>query len=294
MTEQIKTKNLKRHYLLTIIWLLIIVFLYFAFQFTLQQINYKKNNKQELDKLSNVKNQIYKTNQGQEINLTNSDEEQKRKTLNLTPSKDQASTTQQNQILQLQNDYNQLKLELERIKTNNKLPRMILSFVKLIDLTNLKQNYQPQLHQLELLFKGDKSLENKLEKLKSALAKSPKNNQELHQEYMQIINSNNSSKTFNQNKPKDFWQRLKLVVGNFITIKKINPAQQELEKIKLTEIEANIVIECYSKALEIIKELSVENQEIFLPLTNDLGNAIDLQNSQNDIYQYLNLLTFYP
>ena len=155
------SKILKR-----LFWLIICITILFIAAKIHDEYQYKKAAKLvTADQLSNIETQIYDTNS----NVDNGDVSSI-----ATNNGDVNSIKQQLQIEELQKQYQILRIELDKIKNQDKLPKTIIALVELKNQLELGKNYEENLGKLEALSAGDLVLNNKIEKLKAVLKNSPK------------------------------------------------------------------------------------------------------------------------
>lgn len=197
---------------------------------------------------------------------------------------------QQLQISELQNNFYELKTEVDRIKTGDALGKIILHFVKLQDLIAAKKDYRQELRNLELLCRSDFALSKKIEKLRQNLLTPSKTNAELVKEFALIYPQLKSKKI--EIESKGSWiGRIKAYIAQFITIKKTGSQRKTSFEIILDDLQKNIESKEYLKAINNIENLGPEYQEVLAKLKADLKNTNDFQQASDDIYRYLEMLS---
>jgi hypothetical protein len=285
MSEQQNTQEIKKskkRYLSIIFWLALIIFAYFSGQYLLGELSYKQAKKNAQSEFSNIETKIYQTP------LT-SPEDKKPDDKPLTQN--EILLKQQLQISELQNNFNALNQDLARLKTNDNLAKIILTFVKLQDLAASKQNYDAQLQKLEVLSRADFSLTNKIEKLKLTLQNQPKNYQELAGQFADLI-PQIKSKQIEIESGGTWWGKIKAIIAQFIVIKKTGEdnAGSDVESRALQILKA-LENNKLDQALQSLDKIGIDYQEIIIKFKTDLQNAASFEQASNDIYQYLEVLS---
>ena len=200
---------------------------------------------------------------------------------------------QQLQIADLQEEIKQIKTNLSKIKINDSLSKIILTFVRLEDLILSGQNYSAELQKLKLLAKSDFALSIKINNLKSALDVNPKINEELMTKFNQILPEIKLKQDEIAN--KDSWlQKPKAFISSFIKIKRTDGKDQKTNlEVSITKIQRDIEKQEYDQALHCIKNLDPAYQELLTELKHDLRDANNLEKSLQEIHRYLKALTDY-
>ena len=279
---------LKNKKLSIIFWLIIVAFIYFTIQYLFSEFSYQQTKRGVERRFSNIESKIYENIVGEDENKKNDNNAK------IQPQMDNAPLNytnillkQQLQISQLQNNYDALRVTLGRIKINDNLPKIILSFIKLINLVELKKNHDQELKKLELLCRADFVLSKKISILKKILQSQPKNNQELSENFINlipIIKAKEIEVTGNNN-----WSsKIKSTISKFVTIKRTdkNSIDSDLELL-IVNIYNTINNRQYDLALKNIENISDEYQNLLFIIKMDLQNTALLQKTKNDIYQYL-------
>ncbi len=281
--EQAINKPKKRRYSI-IFWLALLVFAYFAGKYLLSELHYKKAKENAQNQFPNIEAEIYQTPVASEKAATPDE-----KPLNQS----EILLKQQLQITELQNGFNALKLDFARLKTNESLAKIILSFVKLQDLAFKKQNYDFQLQKLEMLARADFALVSKIEKLKTALQTRPKSQQELSGEFADLVVQIKARKIEieSENKWGGAWLgKLKATISKFIIIKRTDEITAKSPS-DLTFISQNIENKQYEQALQNLSLIGNDYQEILTSFKTDLQNAAEFQKINDEIYRYLEMLS---
>ncbi len=275
-------KKPKKRYLSVTFWLALIIFAYFSGKYLLSEFSYKQAKDNAQSQFSNVETEIYQTPLTT-TEITQPDD----KPLN----QNEILLKQQLQIAELQNSFNVLKDDLARLKTNDSLAKIILSFVKLQDLVGAKQNYDAPLQKLEMLSRADFALTNKIEKLKAALQNQPKNSQELAKEFTDLI-PQIKARQAEIKSGGTWWGKIKGVIARFIVIKKTgeNNARSDVESQSLQILKA-LKNNNLEQALQSLNLMDVAYQEILVNFKVDLQNADAFKQISDGIYRYLEVLS---
>ena len=197
------------------------------------------------------------------------------------------------QIEELQKQYQVLKTELDKIKNQDRLPKIIIALVELQNQVELGKNHEGNLGKLEALSAGDLVLNNKVEKLKAILKNSPKHSKMISKNFANIIPQIIASK---YSAPEDagiigkIWNN----IAKLITIRRVDgivkKPQQNVDFIIL-QTEKLISEEKYEQALNILSTLGPDYQPILVKINFDLQNAADLQKINSEILSYLKELS---
>ena len=293
MTEQqniTKPKNNKR-YFSAIFWLALVIFIYFSGQYILNEFHYQQAKKEAKSEFPNIEAEIYKTNseapQSQPLSTVISEASKPLEPLNHTD----VLLKQQLQISELQNNYSTVKLDLERLKANDSLPKIILSFVKLKDLVDLKQNYSGELQKIEALCRADFAITSKISQLKLALQNQPKNNLELSAEFAQLI-PEIKAKKFEFESSQTWIGKIKATIAKFIVIKRTDGKNDGSSfETAIANTQNFINNRQYDKALQNLETLGCHYGEVLGIIKKDLQNADDFQKISDEIYRYLEVLS---
>jgi len=285
MSEQQTNQEIKKprkRYLSVTFWLALIIFAYFSWQYLLSEFNYRQARENAQSQFSNVETEIYQT--PLTIAETTKPDE---KPLN----QNEILLKQQLQIAELKNSFNALEIDLARLRSNDGLAKIILSFVKLEDLAEAKKNYDSQLQKLEVLSRADFALTNKIEKLKLALINQPKNSQELVTEFTNLI-PQIKAKQIEIESGGTWWGKIKGIIARFIVVKKTgeNNSSSDVELQALTIIKA-LENNQFDHALQNLDLIGEDYQEILANFKTDLQNANDFKQISDEIYRYLEVLS---
>lgn len=274
MPEQ-QEKKINKRYVSIIIWLVLIIFAYLAARHITNEISNKRAQKTAETPLINIA--PTPGNPASEAPQTTSD----------------ILLKQQLQISELQNNYNNLRFELERLKTGDNLPKIIFTFVKIQDLLNAKSDYASELQKLEVLCGRDIALSNKVAKLKFFLKNPPKNSAEIADEFSKTI-PEIIAKKIELNNKQGLWGKTKSVIARFITIRRVDGNAQTIEQnvdAVIMQSKNLIAQKQYGAALKTLNSLGEDYQPILIKLNIDLQNADGLQQISDEIYEYLKVLS---
>jgi hypothetical protein len=273
----IKTKSKKRYFSI-IFWLSTIILAYFLAQYFLNQ------DPQNVA-ISVAKIEIETK---PEVNKVETFAESAKEIIEKPLDKNEILLKQQMQISELQNGLNDLRLNLNKLKTSESLSKIILSFVRLRDLVDLKQNYDEELKKLAVLCRADFVISGHIEKLKLALQYQPKNNQELSQNFINLAPQIKAKKIEIKN-GESVHGRFKAAISKVFVIRK--SGENIGSDIALLSIENQIKNRKYGQAIQNIELIGGEYQEIFTILKVDLRKADDFQQVSDEIYKYLETLS---
>ncbi|MES2677356.1 MAG: hypothetical protein V4612_03465 [Pseudomonadota bacterium] len=281
MPEQ-PIKKSKKYYYLAVFWLTIIGLVYFSGKYLINEFHYKQAKDNAQSQFANIETEIYQTPIAH--SEANKIEE---KPLN----QNEILLKQQLQISELQNSFSALQLDLARLKTNDSLPKIILSFVKLQDLIAAGQNFDNELQKLEVLCRADFALTDKIIKLKLTLKNQPKNRQELAKEFANLI-PQIKAKQVEIKSGGTWWGRIKAVIARFIIIKKTGESNSasEVESAMFKIINA-IENNRLDVALQNVDLIGNDYREILAGFRNNLQSSSNFQQISNEIYKYLEMLS---
>lgn len=278
--QEIKKPRIKKHYAAIIFWSVLIIFAYFSARYITYELDYKKAQKAVNSQFTNLESKIYQTT------LPDNTTDQAK------PNSD-ILLKQQMQISELQNNYNNLRFELERLKTGDSLPKIILTFVELRDLIDTGSNYQEKLQKLEVLCGRDIALSNKIAQLKFFLQNKPKNSAQIAGEFSSLI-PEIIAKKIELNNNQNWWGKTKAVIARFITVRRVDgssqTAGQNVDSI-IMQSKNLIAKKQYGATLKILNSLGSDYQPLLVKLNFDLQNADGLQQISGEIYEYLKTLS---
>ncbi|MFT6220599.1 MAG: hypothetical protein ACJAVG_001319 [Rickettsiales bacterium] len=198
---------------------------------------------------------------------------------------------QQIQISDLRDDLNSLKLDVSRSKTNNNLPKIILTFIKLSDLVEENKPHEDLLRKLEILSKADFSLSSKVSYLRKNLIKEHKSQKELENQFS-YLTSQIKAKKYKIENENSWSDKAKSMISRFVIIRKTNEKNQASDiDILILKIENNIEQKEYDLALENIDLVGDDYQDILVDFKDDLEKSANLERSFEDLYQYLEALS---
>ncbi len=277
-----KIKKPKKRYLSVIFWIALIIFAYFSGQYLLSELDYKQAKESATSQFSNVETEIYQTP---------IDDTEIIKPDNHPLTQNEILLKQQLQIAELQKSFNILKEDVARVKTNDSLAKIILSFVKLQDLVEAKQNYDSQLQKLGVLGRADFALTNKIDKLKLALGNQPKNSQELTKEFADLI-PKIKAKQFEIDSGGTWLGKIKAATAQFIVIKRTdeNTASSDVE-LFIIKTQNAINNKQFDQALENFELIGDDYQKIVAAAKVNLANANNFEQISGEIYSYLEVLS---
>jgi hypothetical protein len=281
-------KKPKKRYYSAIFWLALIIFIYFVGQYLFREFTYKAAKNNARGEFSNIEAEIYqmplpdpKPIKAQEKPL----------------DQNEVLLKQQIQISELQNKFNTLQLDLIKLKTNDSLAKIILSFVKLHDLVEAggEVGYDSELERLVVLCRSDFALTSKIDKLKLILQNKPKNYQELSGEFANLIPQIKAKQVeigSGQGLVGSWWGRFKATVTRFIVIKKTgeNRSDSDVEFVMFKIVRA-LDNKRLDGALYHLNLVSQDYQEILATFKIDLQNANNFQQISDEIYKYLEVLS---
>ncbi|MCE3255133.1 MAG: hypothetical protein K0R25_627 [Rickettsiaceae bacterium] len=274
----------RKFYFSAIFWIALVIFTYFAARYFISEFKHRKDSASEIQDTDSTKQDQSLENPTEADKTTAGANEQ-------TLNSNDILLKQQLQISELQKNYNDLKLDVEKLKTNNELPKIILSFVKLQDLVSLKQNYNNQLQKLEVLCRADFALTAKISKLKIALQNQPKSNMELAEEFSKLIPKINAKRLESEGS-KGWIGKIKAFIGKFIIIKRTDGKGERANfDALITDAANSIANQQYDKALQAINLLGSQYASILSAIEIDLQNADYFQKTTDEIYQYLQTLS---
>lgn len=281
--QENEIKKPRKRYLSIIFWLALIIFAYFSVQYLWGEFNYKEAKENAKSQFSNIEAEIYKTTPLTSTEVTKPDDH--------PLTQNEILLKQQLQMAELQNNFNALKDDLARFKLNDSLPKIILSFVRLQDLSRAKQNYDSQLQKLEVLCRTDFAMTDKIIKLKAVLENQPKNREELAKEFADLI-PQIKAKQIEIESGGSWFGKIKATIARFIVVKRTgeNNASSDVE-LAIIKTQKAIENKRFDYALENFEMIGGDYQEILSGVKVDLKNADDFEKISDDIYRYLEVLS---
>lgn len=265
-------------------WLILAIVIIFIAAKIHDEYQYKKAAKLVTpDQLSNIETQIFDINSNADNNGS----------IAISSEGDTSLIKQKLQIEELQKQLQILQIELDKLKNQDKLPKIIIALVELQNQFELGKNYDGNLSKLEALSASDLVLNNKIEKLKAVLKNSPKHSREISNNFAGIIPQIIALK-YSEPQNTGIIGKIWNNISKLITIRRIDgivkKPKQNVDFIIL-QTEKLIAEEKYEQALNLLSTLGQDYQPVLVKVNFDLQNAADFQKVNSEILSYLKELS---
>jgi len=296
--QELDVKPKKKGHFFIIFWLLLVVGAFVITKYLFEEKKYHIFTKSATNEgLSNIDTKIYnKESDVAQLEIsrspaTKSDSEQLVSVNDEYSSKDLYASIirQQLQLDILQEKFMSLKIELGKIRNQDKLSKIIISFVEVKDCLEAQKNCTQQLEKLIILAKTDPDLTQRISDLQEVLKTSPKNSNQLSEQFHSLIPSLMAIKYGNSN-GESFFGKIKRNISELIVIRRVDGiVGNSSENIDFVIVETERLIESEKYHLA-ISLLSNQEEKYRLVLENmiiDLQNADYLDKILKDIFDYL-------
>ena len=194
----------------------------------------------------------------------------------------------QTQIADLTTQIQEIKGELTKYKNQEKIGKMILTYVELRQEIFAGKSYDNALKSFELLVALDENLPSKVERLKSALPNFS-NQEKLSKSFSSLIPDLITAKHINPN--PTLLSKIRHNISKLVIIRKIDGKNNgEIDSI-IFQTEKLLQEKNYQEALNTLLALDQNYHEIIANFLNDLSAAIEVQKIDQEILNYLKNLT---
>ncbi|MDA0902156.1 MAG: hypothetical protein O3B09_01940 [Proteobacteria bacterium] len=198
----------------------------------------------------------------------------------------------QEEIAELQLQFQNLKDDLEKIKNQDHLPKIIISFVKLRDLIKAGKDYQNQLQEFELLINADSTLANKVKKLRITLKNKPKTDQQIRDNFANLIPELIKKESDLKTEDK-LLAKVKNNIAKLIVIRRVDGVvKNEDDTIDAIIVKTQNLINIgnYQAAFDSLSSLPKDYKSLTIKMIIDLKTAAELSETNREIFTYLNQL----
>ena len=196
------------------------------------------------------------------------------------------------EIKELQENYQLLKEELNKIKNQDKLSKIIISFVELRRLVLSGQNYSNQLQELELLSRTDSNLAIKVKKLAITLKNKPKTEEQIKKEFEALV-PKIIAKKYDLNSDNSLFSKVKNNISKLVLVRRIDGVvkndDDNIDSI-IAKSEGFMKQSEYQEVLDEISLLPEDYQPLLVRMIVDLKTVIELREINSDIFSYLKTL----
>lgn len=284
----------KRQFLLTKIVITISLgfFAYFGFKYWQVQQAKKAAAKTEVEKFDNVESEIFDLSGDYQVPQGVDPHELPDITVNELREKGaefiyQMLIKNQVQINDLREQINGLKAEILKYKNQEKLGKMIFSYVAFRENLLAGKPYAEDLKNFEMLVSFDENLQNKTSKLKTLLPnfRAPK---EMSSEFSHLIPDLIATKT---NDPDTgLLGKIRHNISRLVVIRKVGEEGGDVDAI-IAKTEKKLEEQNYQEALNLLLSLDQNYHAILVVFLTDLNNSIEVQKIDQEILNYLKNLS---
>ena len=192
------------------------------------------------------------------------------------------------QINDLKEQIQVLRTDIIKNKNQERIGKIIFTYVDLRQKISAGENYQEAFKNFEILAALDENLQNKVTKLKPLLP-DLLNKQKLGAAFNSIIPNLIINK--NTNSDASFLGRLRNQISKLVIIRRIDGKNPHDVDGIIAKTEAALSAENYQEALDSLLVLDQTYHQILADFLNSLSIAVEVQKTDQEIFNYLKNLT---
>lgn len=294
-------KQPKKGHFFIVFWLFLVACVFIGTKYFFDEKEYNFFKKSASNQFNNIDSKIYNKENDvaqQEIKPADSkvDSEQLVSVNDEYSSKDLYASIvrQQLQIDILQGQYLSLKSELEKVRNQDKLSKIIISFIELKDCIDAYKDCSQKLDKMILLTKSDPNMNERIADLKEALKVNPKSKDELKKEFRSLIPDIIAAKS-GAIASQNLFDKIKNSLAKLIIIRRIDGVvANSSQNIDFVIVETEKLIDegKYQGALNLLSNQEEKYKVVLEAMITDLQNANYLDKSLADIFDYLKSANF--
>jgi len=293
--EVIKKEKKKQFFLIKIvIFITLIFFGYFGFKYW-QHLTFQKLKAQIASgKFDNIDSDIFDlSSENQQSSEDDNSHDLSDITVNELKEKGaefiyQTLLQNQTQINILKDQIQSLKADIIKNKNQEKLGRVIVSYLDLRQKFFNNQPYEDALKSFEILSSADETLQNKLGKLKPLLKKFSAK-EKLNKDFANLIP--NLIVTKNNNIDPSFIGKVRHNISKLIIIRRIDGSDADKVDAIIAKTEKFLREGNYQEALNSLLTLDQSYHQILANFLDNLSVAAEVQKIDEEIFNYLKSLT---
>ncbi len=290
MTEEKKPEQKKKQKTLTKITILlaIIFFSYLGFSYWKTEFAKKVRAQQDVEKFDNIESEIF--------DLSGEHAAVKDDSLHAASIDDlkekgaefiyQLLIKNQTQIADLSSQIQVIQGELIKYKNQEKIVKIILSYVELRQQIFVKNSYENSLKNFEILTSSDEVLSEKSEMLKQALPNFS-TQKELSDAFSKLIPDLIFAKT--NNADAGLSAKIRRNIAKMITIRRVDGKGSDIDST-IVKTERLLRKENYQEAMNSLLALNQNYHEIIADFLNSLSGTIEVQKIDQEILNHLKSL----
>lgn len=278
-----------------VIFLSLIFFGYFGFKYSVLQSVKKIEAQKDLQKFDNIESEIFDLSISSDDlgDAAGSPHDFSDIAVNELREKGaefiyQMLLKNQVQIAHLDKKTQLLNDEIVKYKNQQKIAKMILTYVDLRQDIFGNKSYANNLQSFELLIAQDKNLSEKLSKLKESLEKFS-SQKELQKSFSKIIPNLIIAKK--DNGDGSFLSKVKSNISKLVIVRRIDGKNPQEIDAKIVKIEEYLAQENYQEAMNLLLSLEQKYHKVTHDFLNDLSAVIEVQEVDQEILNYLKSLS---
>ncbi len=287
MTEE---KKNKQGFLVKIIILLAIIFFsYLGFKHWKSEFAKKVLAQQEVEKFDNVESEIFDLSADHSVT-----KDENLQSANIDELKEKGAEfiyklllKNQTQIADLNKQIQEVQSELIKYKNQEKIGKIIISYVELRQQIFAKKSYENSLKNFEILTSSDVVLSEKAAMLRQSLTNFS-TQQELTASFSKLIPNLIIAKSNNSN--QSFAAKIRRNISKMIVIRRIDGKGVNDVDAIIVKTEKLIKQENYQEAMNSLLLLDQNYHEIITDFLNNLNGAIEVQKIDQEILNHLKSL----
>jgi hypothetical protein len=290
MNEEKKPEQKKKQNVLTkiTIFLAIIFFSYLGFNYWKSEFAKKVRAQQDVEKFDNIESEIFDLSGEHSVVKDDSLHAE-----NIDDLKEKGAEfiyqlliKNQTQIADLSKQIQSMQGELIKYKNQEKIVKIILSYVDLRQQIFAKNSYENSLKNFEILTSSDEALSEKARMLRQALPNFS-TQKELSDNFSKLIPDLIFAKS--NNVDADLSAKIRRNIAKVITIRRIDGKGANIDSV-IVETEQFLRKENYQEAMSSLLALNQNYHKIIEDFLNSLSGAIEVQKIDQEIFNHLKSL----
>jgi hypothetical protein len=182
----------------------------------------------------------------------------------------------------------EIESELVKYKSQERIGKMILSYVELRQKFLAGKVFDDELKSFEILAALEVNLQEAVKKLKIILPKFSKK-EDLKNSFSALIPALITAKNIDPN--QSLLSKIRSNISKLVIVRKINGKDEGKIDSRIVQIEQFLHDEKYQEAMNLLLGLDQNYHDIVADFLSDLNIAIELQNLDTEILNYLKSLT---
>jgi len=286
ISQEINEKKSHAFFIKLVLFLTVILFSYIGFKYWKAQGD-KERARLAQDKFSNLESGIF--------DLSDDAKQEDISDLTINEMKERGAEfvyqillKNQVQIDNLKTDVTMLKGEILKYKNQEKIGKMILTYVDLREKIYGGKNYENEMKNFDILVAGDSDLQIKLNALKAGLPKF-KTSETLLKDFRSLIPDLIGVKKYGDG--NDVMARLRRNIAKLVVVRRIDEKDPQELDATLVKIEKSLQQNNCAEAMSSATSLEEKYKTILKKFLEDLSISCEVQKNDQEILNFLKSLT---